>query len=206
MKKVAGFFLMVLIFCSPVLAQDRDGWKVFKKPPTKTRFELGGGVLFRSFSNLTPTGSPTGTRLDMVGWNGYADYRFLRWLSLGGELSGAYHLSSENGNTQLYTLMLGPAIYPLGHDHKITPFGHVLFGPGFYGLDLESQGGFNHFSRWDHSLAWMAGGGLDVKFKKRWRIRLIEFDYEDTKFNVSGTPGYGNYRVTAGLLYRFGLK
>ena len=206
MKKVAGFFLLVLISCSPALAQDRDGWKVFKKPPTRTRFELGGGVLFRSFSNLTPPGSPTGTRLDMVGWNGYADYRFLRWLSLGGELSGAYHLSGENGNTQIYTATLGPQIYPLGHDHKITPFGHILFGLGVYGFDLESQGGFNHFSRWDNSFAWMAGGGLDVKFKKRWRIRLVEFDYEDTKFNLSGTPGYGNYRVTAGLLYRFGLK
>jgi outer membrane protein with beta-barrel domain len=206
MKKVAGILVLMAIFCAPAMAQDKDGWKVFKKPPTKSRLELGGGVLFRSFSNITANGTPTGTRLDMVGWSGYADYRFLRWLSIGGDLSGAYHLSSPNGNTQIYTVMLGPQIYPFGHDHKITPFGHVLLGRGFYGFDLESQGGFNHFSRWDNSLAWMGGGGLDVKFKRHWRIRLIEFDYESTKFAAPGSPGYGNYRVTGGLLYRFGIK
>jgi len=205
-KKVAGVLLLMAIFSAPALAQEKDSWSVFKKPPTKSRLELGGGVLFRSFANLTPTGNPTGTRLDMLGWDTYADYRFLHWLSVGGDLSGAYHLSSENGNTQIYTVSLGPQIYPFGHNHKLTPWGHVLFGRGFYGLNLESQGGFNSLSRWDNSFSWMGGGGIDLRFKRRWRIRLIEFDYESTKFAAPGSSGYGNYRVSVGLLYRFGVK
>ena len=168
MKKVAGFLLLAAIFSSPAFAQqEKDSWSVFKKPPTKSRLELGGGVLFRSFSNLTPTGTPDNTRLNMLGFDTYADYRFLHWLSLGGDLSGTYHLSSENGNTQIYTVMLGPQIYPFGHNHKITPWGHVLFGRGFYGFNLESQGGFNPFSRWDNAFAWMGGGGLDLRWHGR---------------------------------------
>ena len=207
MKKVAGVLLLMAIFSLPAMAQDKDGWGVFKRRPTKTRLELGGGLLYRGFSNIAPTGNPTNTRLSMLGWDMYGDYRFLKWLSVAGDLSGAYHLSSENGDTQIYTVMFGPQIYPFGHDHKLTPWGHVMFGDGEYGLNLESQGGFNSLSRWKNSFAWMGGGGLDVKFRKRWRIRVVEFDYESTtKFQNSGTPTYGNYRVSVGFLYRFGLK
>ncbi len=50
-----------------------------------------------------------------------------------------------------------------------------------------------------------------MKFKKRWSIRLIEFDYEHTNFyqinagNYGGTA-QGNYRVSVGMIYRFGVK
>ena len=141
----------------------------------------------------------------------YADYRIFRWLSAAGDLSGAYNINSVNGNTQLYTLMLGARIYPLGHRHKITPFGEVLIGPGYSGYNLEPQGGFNEFSHWGWSTAWMGGGGVDVKFKKRWTIRLIEFDYEHTNFSQINAGSYagtsqGNYRGAVGFIYRFGQK
>jgi|ERR1700722_11182425 hypothetical protein len=208
MKKFAGLFLLLAIFCSPAVAQEKDSWKVFKRPPTRSRFELGGGVLFRSFDNIDSTGQPATNyqRLSQLGWSGYADYRFLRWLSIGGDLSGAYHLSSNNGNTQIYTVMIGPQFYPFGHDHKIIPFGHVLFGRGVYGFNLESQGGFNPLSRWDNAYTWMGGGGLDVKYKRRWLIRLIEADYEASHFGASGAPSEGNYRISVGLIYRFGVR
>jgi hypothetical protein len=206
MKKFAGLFLLLAIFCSPAVAQDKDSWKVFKRPPQRSRFELGGGLLFRSFDNIDSTGMPTNLRLDQLGWSGYADYRFLHWLSLGADLSGAYHFSSNNGNTQIYTGMIGPRFYPFGHEHKITPFGQVLFGRGFYGYNLESQGGFNPLSHWDNGYTWMAGGGLDVRYKRRWLIRIVEFDYEASHFGATGAPSEGNYRVSAGLIYRFGVR
>jgi hypothetical protein len=206
MKKFAGLFLLLAIICSPAVAQEKDSWKVFKRPPERSRFELGGGLLFRSFDNIDSSGMPTNLRLNQLGWAGYADYRFLHWLSLGADLSGAYHLSSENGNTQIYTAMIGPRFYPFGHEHKITPFGQVLFGRGFYGYNLESQGGFNPLSHWDNGYTWMAGGGLDVRYRRRWLIRIIEFDYEDSKFGASGAPSEGNYRVSVGLIYRFGVR
>jgi hypothetical protein len=147
----------------------------------------------------------------MNGFSMYADYRIFRWLSVGADLSGAYNINSVNGNTQLYTLMFGARIYPLGHRHKITPFGEILVGPAYSGYNLESQGGFNSFSHWGWSTAWMGGGGFDVKFKKRWSIRLIELDYEHTNFSQINAGSYGgtsqgNYRVSVGMIYRFGQK
>jgi hypothetical protein len=206
MKKFAGLFLLLAIFCSPAVAQEKDSWKVFKRPPQRSRFELGGGLLFRSFYNINSTGTATGQRLNQLGWSGYADYRFLRWLSLGGDLSGAYHLSSNNGNTQIYTVMIGPRFYPFGHEHKITPFGQVLFGRGFYGYNLESQGGFNPFSRWTNGYNWMGGGGLDFRYKRRWLLRIPEVDYESSHFGASGQPSQGNFRLSVGLIYRFGVR
>jgi hypothetical protein len=51
----------------------------------------------------------------------------------------------------------------------------------------------------------MGGGGVDLRLKKRWAIRLIQADYEQTKL-LSGAPSQDNYRVSIGLLYRFGIK
>jgi hypothetical protein len=150
-------------------------------------------------------------RLNMNGFSTYADYRIFRWLSVGADLSGTYNINSVNGNTQLYSLMFGARIYPLGHRHKITPFGEVLVGPAYSGYNLESQGGFNPYSHWGWSTAWMGGGGFDVKFKKRWTIRLIELDYEHTNFSQINAGSYGgssqgNYRAAVGMIYRFGQK
>ncbi|MGC2702460.1 MAG: hypothetical protein WA306_19860, partial [Candidatus Acidiferrales bacterium] len=152
-----------------------------------------------------------GNRLNTNGFNVHGEYRIFRWLSAAGDISGAYNISSTNGNTQLYTLMFGPEFYPLGHRRKITPFGHFLFGEGFSVFSLQSQGGFASISTWDHGYVWMAGGGLDVRFKKRWTIRLIDANYEITHFGNIGTGSYagtsqGNYRVSVGLIYRFGVK
>ena len=53
-----------------------------------------------------------------------------------------------NGNTQIYTLLFGARIYPLGHRHKITPFGEVLVGPAH-----ENDGTLNLFGGLRTSMA-----------------------------------------------------
>jgi hypothetical protein len=173
--------------------------------PSRANFALGGGYMYRSLYEAD------GRRLNMNGFSMYADYRIFRWLSLGADLSGAYNINSVNGNTQLYTLMFGARIYPLGHRHKITPFGEVLIGTGYSGYTLESQGGFNPYSHWGWGNTWMGGGGFDVKFKQRWTVRLLEMDYEHTSFNQINAGSYGgtaqgNYRASVGMIYRFGVK
>lgn len=232
MKKVAGILLLLAIFGVRVSAQELSLFgplpigpapvmpppenmlfgipkphlsKPHVPKPTRANFELGGGYMYTSLLQAD------NKRLNMNGFSMYADYRIFRWLSVAGDLSGVYNINSTNGNTQLYTLMFGARIYPLGHRHRITPFGEILLGPGYSGYNLESQGGFNPYSHWGWSLAWMGGGGFDVKFKTRWTIRLIEFDYEHTNFyqinasNYGGT-GQGNYRAAVGIIYRFGQK
>jgi hypothetical protein len=216
-KKVAGILLLLALFCAPAKAQEysifKPDWSKLKpQKPTRTKFELGGGYTYRSFLEPDPTvRSPSlSNRQNMNGFGIFGAYRLFRWLSVAGDISGTYNISNVNGDVQMYTIMLGPQIYPLGHRHKITPFGHILFGEGFSVFNLQSQGGFAPVSAWDHGLDWMAGGGLDVKFKKRWTIRLIQADYELTHFSNIGTGFYtgnqGNYRVSVGIIYHFGVK
>jgi hypothetical protein len=232
MKKVAGILFLLALFGLRVSAQELSLYgplpispapvspppenllfgipkphipKPHLQKPTRSNFELGGGYMYRSLLEADSH------RLNMNGFSMYADYRIFRWLSAAADLSGAYNINIVNGNTQLYTLMFGARIYPLGHRHKITPFGEVLIGPGYSGYNLEAQGGFNEFSHWGWSKAWMGGGGFDVKFKKRWTIRLIELDYEHTSFSQInagsyGGTGQGNYRAAVGFIYRFGQK
>ena len=232
MKKVAGILFLLALFGVRVSAQELSLYgplpispapvspppenllfgipkphipKPHLEKPSRSNFELGGGYMYRTLLEAD------GHRLNMNGFSMYADYRIFRWLSAAADLSGAYNINSVNGNTQLYTLMFGARIYPLGHRHKITPFAEVLVGPGYSGYNLEAQGGFNEFSHWGWANTWMAGGGFNVKFKKRWTIRLIEFDYEHTGFyqinaqNYGGTS-QGNYRGAVGFIYRFGQK
>ena len=232
MKKVAGILFLLAFFGLRISAQELSLYgplpispapvspppenmlfgipkphlpKPHVEKPTRANFELGGGYMYRSLLQAD------GKRLNMNGFSMYLDYRIFRWLSFASDLSGAYNINSTNGNTQLYTLMFGARIYPLGHRHKLTPFGEVLIGTGYSGYNLESQGGFNPYSHWGWANTWMAGGGLNVKFKKRWTIRLIEMDYEHGSFgaiNASsyGGTGQGNYRAAVGIIYRFGQK
>ena len=233
MNKVAGILFLLALFALPVSAQQLSLYgplpvspmpvspapvdmaqhlpppphleKPHLEKPSRSRFSLGGGYMYRTLEEAN------GHRLNMNGFSVYADYRIFRWLSAGADLSGAYNINSVNGNTQLYTLMFGVRVYPLGHRHKITPFGEVLLGTGYSGYNLESQGGFNPYSHWGWANTWMGGGGIDVKFKTRWTIRLIEFDYEHTNFDMIsaqsyGGAGQGNYRGAVGIIYHFGVK
>ncbi|MFZ3216976.1 MAG: outer membrane beta-barrel protein [Candidatus Acidiferrales bacterium] len=174
--------------------------------PSRSRFSLGGGYMYRTLLEADTH------RQNMNGFSMYADYRIFRWLSAAADLSGAYNIGFTNGDTQLYTLMFGARIYPLGHRHKIIPFGEVLIGPAYSAFHLKPQGGYGDLSISGSSLAWMGGGGLDVRFKRRWTIRLIEADYEHTNFGIINSTGsyngmsQGNYRGAVGIIYNFGVR
>ena len=187
MKKVAGILLLLAIFGVRVSAQELSLFgplpispapvspppenllfgipkphlsKPHVDKPTRANFELGGGYMYRSLLQAD------GKRLNMNGFSMYLDYRIFRWLSFASDLSGAYNINSTNGNTQLYTLMFGARIYPLGHRHKLTPFGEVLIGTGYSGYNLESQGGFNPYSHWGWANTWMARRRLKREIQK----------------------------------------
>jgi hypothetical protein len=51
----------------------------------------------------------------------------------------------------------------------------------------------------------MAGGGLDWKIKEHWSVRVIQADYEQSRF-ISGSASQTNYRASIGLVYRFREK
>jgi Outer membrane protein beta-barrel domain len=202
--KMAALALMVAVMCVPAKAQGFFNRDIFKWSASK--LEVGGGYTYVSLVQVDGT-----HRLNMNGFNAIGEYRAVKWISLAVDLSGTYNSSHatqtrpSNGKTQLYNMYIGPRFYPLGHNHKLTPYGHFLFGAAIYGNNIPAAGGFDSYSYWDHTFSWMAGGGLDLKWKKRWAIRLIDVDWEHTKFFNQST-GQGNYRASVGIIYKFGQK
>jgi len=193
MKKLVGLFILVIIFGMPAMAQDVP------------KYEIGGGGTYRLFDQFS------GTRINMFGWEAYGDYHVWRFINVAGDIAGTYNRFSSSGSvnktsggTDIYSFLVGPQLYPFGHAHKLTPFAHVLFGGGYYSNHLN-QVGFTPFSISYFGPVWVGGGGFDWKFRERWSIRLIQVDYEQSRF-LSGAGAQTNYRASIGLVYRFREK
>jgi hypothetical protein len=202
--KMAALALLVAVMCVPAKAQGFFNREIFK--PTASKFELGGGYTYVSLVKVDGT-----HRENMNGFNVFGEYRVIKWISVGLDASGTFNSSHatqtrpSNGKTQLYTIYIGPKFYPFGHTHKITPYGQLMIGPGIYWNYIPPAGGFDAYNYWDHAASWLAGGGLDLRWKKRWAVRLIEVDWEHTKF-YNQSQGQGNYRASVGIVYKFGQK
>ncbi len=189
MKKFWGILALVALSGVPAMAQS----------PTPG-LEVGGGYTLRVYT------SPfTAQRLFMNGWNGTAEYGIKRWLSAAVDFDGAYADTGLNGRYSIYTAMIGPQIYPLGH-RKFTLFGHVLVGGGYARYRLPASGGFPITTTGSDSRTYEAGGGLEYARNSRWTIRLVEADYEGSKFFNSGGTSYSNYKYRFTIIYHFSKK
>jgi opacity protein-like surface antigen len=191
MKRLIGLFALLVLSALPAAAQ---------QTPT---FDLEGAYLFRSFY------PPNAPRFGMNGWNAALDYNIKNWIGVAGDLSGTYRNQGTNGKTQIYTFMAGPRIYPFGHRHKLIPYGQFLFGGGYDSLTFPLNSGFPQTTFSSTAFAWAAGGGVLWRVKPKWAIRLVEFDYEQTRFSnypnqTTGTQG--NYRISVGVVYHIGEK
>jgi hypothetical protein len=194
MKKLVGLIAFLLASSAPVMAQDIP------------RFDVSAGPSFRLFQQ---TFLPDEARVGMPGWYLSGDYNIHRFRNhFGVEMEGSGNYGNEIvlGITSVYTLLVGPKIYPVGH-HKLTPFGHVLFGGGYYRDDIPAQGGDLAHDRAYGSFVWEGGVGLDLNVRKNWGVRMIQFDYAQTRFPIEGIYNNEvNYKVSIGVVYRFGRK
>jgi hypothetical protein len=194
MRKWIGMAALVVLSVIPTSAQSSQDNKV-------PSWEFGGGYTFRNYSNPFTVGP---SNLHTNGWDVMADYMvFRKWLSIGAQADGTYVNEGLNGKTSVYSIMAGPQFYPFGHRRKLTFYGQFLFGEGYTRFVIPQQGGFPTTTATSNAFAWQAGVGLDRSWKERWSIRIIQFDYENTKF-FGGNPAQGNYKISAGILYRFG--
>lgn len=188
MKKWLGLVVLIVLGAIPAKAQETE----------VPSWEAGGGYTFRDYNN--PEGA---NRLYTSGWDGMADYMlFWKWLSVAAQADGTYKGQGINGNTSVYSAMIGPQLYPLGH-RKVTLYGQVLFGEGYTRYSLPSAGGYPRTTFSSHAFAWQAGAGLDYAWKPHWSIRMIQFDYENTRF-FNANPSQDNLKISVGITYRFG--
>jgi Outer membrane protein beta-barrel domain len=190
MKKLMGLFAFLALSATPMMAQDY------------ARFDFSAGGSMRSFQQSE---TAKGTTIGMPGWYGSIDYNFHKFRShfaLELEGSGNYRDQGYFGRTTVYTYLVGPKIYPFGH-HKLTPYGHVLIGGAYYRNDVPAVGGAQSTIQSSASNAWEGGVGMDWNIKKHWGVRVLEFDYAQTRFfayKITQT----NYRASIGINYRFG--
>jgi hypothetical protein len=186
MRKLLGALAFLALLAGPCLAQT-------------PKIEISAEGAFNRFN------TPTGYYLDMAGWSASANYAVRTWVAAKVEASGWYGRRELVGTTSVHDLLIGPEFFPFRH-HKITPWGHFLFGEGYYRNTIPPFGGFPSQVKDDFSYTWEAGVGLDFNFKHHWALRPIEFDYTSSKFlaNQPNEARQANYRVQIGVVYRIG--
>jgi hypothetical protein len=232
MKKILGFFVLLFLFgfparaqdtpaplpqpAAPTAAQDKHAPKEKPSPRERPKYDISVGYLFRSYY------PPTSPRFGMNGFDASMDYNlYHRWLSVAGEITGTFGSQTINvppkgtvgstpvpTHTDLFTAMIGPRVYPFGHNHKITPYGQVLFGGGYVRENSSAVGGFPASTASSSAKAFSGGGGFKLRWRPNWDINLAQLDYESTYFfpGVGTNGGQGNFRISVGISYRLGRK
>lgn len=224
MKEVLGLLALLVSLSLSVMAQQAPPPAPQDKPASQSKpapkekpsprerpaYDISVGYAFRSYY------PPTSSRFGMNGFDVSVDYNiFRRWLAAAGEVTGTYGSqilvaapTFEPTNTGLYTFMIGPRIYPFGHNHKLTPYAHVLFGGGYVDEHFAASSGFNATDKSSAAKALAGGGGLKWRIRENWDVNVIQLDYESTYFfpGVGTNGGQRNFRVAGGLSYRLGQK
>jgi len=167
-----------------------------------SKYEISGGYNFRKYY------STHGTTLHMNGWFASFGWNRFTWLGIVGEAVGTYKNEGRlDGDTSIYTFLVGPQFYPLRH-RNVTPFGHFLYGAGWYRNSVGMYGGFpgQTVDKVVHS--WELGGGLDLSLKRNWGVRLVQIDTTSANFYPSSSS-YTNsnlFRFSVGVVYHFGQR
>ncbi|HXX19667.1 MAG TPA: hypothetical protein VEJ46_09710 [Candidatus Acidoferrum sp.] len=218
MKKLAVICGLVALFVVPAIAQDQPQSDQNQAPPEQTepvkpkrtfvtpKYEISAGYAHRSYY------STDGTTLGMNGWYGSFEDNFHSWIGLIGEVAGTGKnqgiVQGVNlGKTNIYTFMVGPEVYPLRH-RKLTPFGHFLYGAGYYRNTVPAISGFGAAATNIVVRAWQGGGGLDLNITHQWALRLIQFDVASSNFYPTTTSFVNSTmkRVSVGLVFHIGQR
>jgi opacity protein-like surface antigen len=137
--------------------------------------------------------NPGGT--DCHGGGGSAAWSLNHYLGVVGEFSGCKATGLPSGfSAHAFTYLFGPRLTYRGYGH-LEPFGEALFG----GAHTSATGLGVTVS--DNAFAMALGGGVDYKWKPSVAIRFVQADYLYTKF---GNTHQNNFRLQAGVVFRFG--
>jgi opacity protein-like surface antigen len=195
MRRLLGLVTLLMLASLPAIAQDTP------------LGEVGVGYTYRSYGR--PTFQQPPSRLGLNGINMTADYNFKSWLGVALNLDSTEN-TSNGANTTLGTAMIGPQIYPFGHQ-KVTLFVHALFGAGRYYFRspcscFGAGGESDYFAQYD--FAWAVGGGVDYAVRPNVGIRIGEFDFEQVTFGLqdfgkAAVPAQNNWKYSAAILLRF---
>jgi opacity protein-like surface antigen len=179
MRKLSILGGLILFAAVPAMAQDNP------------KGEVAGNY---TYVNIDTNGSSLG-RLNCHGGGGSAAWNANSYLGVVGEFSGCKVTGLPSGaSAHTLTYLFGPRLTYRGSG-GFEPFGEFLFG----GAHSSISGG--GATATDNAFAMAIGGGADYKMTSSVAIRLAQFDYLYTKF---GNTHQNNFRVQAGIVFRFG--
>ncbi|HSZ03498.1 MAG TPA: outer membrane beta-barrel protein [Terriglobales bacterium] len=177
-----------------------SGWMVSAH---KALAQSAGNLEFGANYIYTRTNAPPGDCgcFSLNGGAGWVGYNFMTNLALVGEVSGS-HASNIEGTTGSLTLtsFLGGLRYSR-HHNRFAPFGQVLLGGAHASGQLTPNS--SGLAGSGNGFAMTAGGGLDVTLSHHFSLRAVQADYFLTRFSNSGNDRQNNFRIGAGIVYRF---
>jgi peptidoglycan-associated lipoprotein len=131
------------------------------------------------------------------------DYRFDKWFSVAGEVTGnrAAGISTLNQNLTLMTYMAGPRVtWPI---HRLAPFAEAMFG-GVHGSDSYFPTATSSTTS-ASSFAIAAGAGVDINLSKRFAVRAIDAKFLHTSLPNGVGDTQNELELSTGLVIRFGV-
>jgi hypothetical protein len=193
MKKILPLAVALLLLSGIASAQDLPAIDVF------------GGYSYLRF-NIPSSTYTTTQQLSLQGWGAGVSFGLVGHVAAEADFS-RHTLSDCGGTSGLncsnFSYLFG-ARYNFGDrtKSKLTGFVHALVGEDRATLPT-SYNGNNSVS--DSSAAFAGGGGVDYWIGRRVGIQAGPVDYFYTHhLNTEGVNGQGSYRVSGGIVFRFG--
>jgi opacity protein-like surface antigen len=196
--------LAVILLCSAVAsAQEAD------------KFEITGDYSYFRFNPGLPSYFNS---QNLNGGGGQAALYLNSWFGIAADFQGygSYTQCLKPGNpleasgcasANLFTYTFGPQVkYRAG---RFEPFAEVLVGgahSNFYANACTSEGLCGSKSPSNNAFALAIGGGVDIKATEHIAIRLVDADYELTRFGnnfTNGNNSQSNFRFQTGVQFRF---
>ncbi len=157
-------------------------------------FEVGGNY---TYVRINPGGGASSQ--DCHGGGGSGAGNLNNYFGVVGEFSGCKLTGLTSGSGHAFTYLFGPRLTYRSHG-RFEPFGEALFGGAR--LTLSAAG----VSASRNGFAMAIGGGADYKFSRSVAIRLVQADYLYSRIDFgAGAPTHqNNFRLQAGVVFRFG--
>ncbi|HUX44265.1 MAG TPA: outer membrane beta-barrel protein [Terracidiphilus sp.] len=189
MRRTAWVVWVVLLCAGSVTARAQVA-----PAATQSRIAVTAGGMGSAFQpDYAGGGIAQASPNRLFGMGAYVDVRFRRWVQL--EAEGRWQRLNQFHEIHQDNYLIGPRI-PIGtYFGRVTPYGKVLFGM----THMNFEYGEATCTCW--TIAY--GGGEDVKLNDRWRLRAVDFEYQQLpnwyQLQNSQLHPYG---VSMGISYR----
>ena len=137
---------------------------------------------------------------NLYGWNGAVSINANKTFGFTVDASGHYQ-DNIRARSRFFTLLAGPRF--TARNESFTTFGHILFGGIHQHERVDTL--TEHFTARGNAFTVAVGGGVDVNVTPHFGVRLIQAEYDISKFNraFSGKAIQHNVRVGIGVVFRF---